>query len=273
MNPLMESIDPRYREMIAAFVSDKRNWVIPAYGIRKRRIDLTVAKVQEETQIKGDYIYADYNSNGVAEIALNSPSEDAFPLIALSGVSDLPYDKVYITSDAQPGLFINLWYGYRSRFISPTSAIATIGSILNAVEVQGPRTLSGVQVLADRPVLTRDVGIIAGAQFLSNSNLAAGATQQVFAAASNTNGAIVWDCKILTNSAAANMVQLLAKATAPTAQLDGVLIHLGWQIAAAAVNAPFAMPRLKFIPAGLGLFFFNTTAETAATRQVDYTLL
>lgn len=145
-------------------------------------------------------------------------------------------------------------------------------AITNTVTVQGPRVITAGPLVTDQPLLMRDVGSVPGAQFLSNANQAALATQQVFSAASNVNGAIVWDVEITTASAAQQSVALLAKATAPTTAIDGTEVAQVGCLAAALGTLP-RMPHPRFIPAGLGLFFFIVALETQSYHKVDYTLL
>src|SRR3954469_16663111 len=73
---------------------------------------------------------------------------------------------------------------------------------------------------------------------------------QVFSAASNANGAVVWEATI---RAPANQTNtFLAKATAPATVLDGTLIR-GEREGGGTLGGQ-ELPRPRFIPAGLGLF-------------------
>lgn len=260
-----ESRDQNYRSMVDPMTADKRGRVIPAYGMRRKRILLDAAFVDQEFLVQGDYVYADFNSTGTGEIRLNSPSEDPWPILALAGVADLPYEKIYLTSSAQAGKFLNLWYGYRSRFISPTSAIATIGSITNPVSVVGPRALNLPAVLADMPVLTREMGMRYGVNFTSRALLANSFNEVVFSAASNVNGAIIWDAQMATSGTKCMLGDVQAS---PPAGTD---ILFGANPAGNAVSPRLARP--IFYPAGTQLAFLGIATETFAERFVLYTLL
>lgn len=279
-----ESDDPIYRAMVAAFIADKRDRVIPAYGIRRMRIPLDVALVDAEYKIRGDFLYADYNSTGVAECSLNNTSEDGFPLLALAGVQNIPYDGIYVTSAAQPGLFLNLWYGYNSQFISPTSAIATIGSITNAVKVSDSagtairsRLPFAALVSTDPYLLSQDGGFNYGVSFASVATITAGTPLNAVAAASNTAGMIVWDGQCanyqVTGIAESSM---LCKATAPTTLVDGdVLASIDFYgpAIATAVASKGKMNRSMRISSGKRLdFMVGTTDTQGMIKRALYTL-
>lgn len=138
MNIPGENAGPRYHQLVDPLTADKRNRIIPAYGVRRKVILLDNAFNAQPLGLKGDFWYCDFNSTGVGLVQLNNVSEDPIPAVALAGLGNLPYDEMFITSAAQPGKVLNLWYGYGAEFISPTSAIATIGSILNPVTVTVP---------------------------------------------------------------------------------------------------------------------------------------
>lgn len=286
MNGPGENTGPRYRELVDPLTADKRNRVIPAFGVRRKIITLDVARVSEPLGLKGDVWYCDYNSTGVGLLQLNNSSEDPFPAIALTGLGNMPFDEIFITSAAQPGLVLNLWYGYGTEFLSPTSAIATIGSITNpvktadtlgaAIKSLGFATAVGA---ADRYLLAEDGGFAYGAAFSSSSLLASLATEQVFAAASNVNGAIIWEAEIATyNGTAFAAVSLHARTVVPAAYIDGDLIHqatVQWSTGAAYTQIGTSRFKPVRIAAGKGLWFLNQsgTTETLARRKVLYTLL
>ena len=263
-------MDRTYRDQVDPITADKRGRVLVPTTLRRIVLALDVALVEERKQCNGDFLYVDTNSTGVITVKLNSTSEDPIPLTAQAAVEGVPMKDVFISCAAQPGKIINLWYGYQARFKPPSQSIATIGSITNPVGVQGPRSLANGPVLADLPVLTREVGIVYGASYVSNTGLGAAGTSQVFSAASNANGATIHAAGIAT-AAANNTIALLAKATAPTTSIDGVPILACISSGAAILTAP-RLARAVFIPAGLGLFFFSAAVEAAAQRDVLYTL-
>lgn len=134
--------------------------------------------------------------------------------------------------------------------------------------------ITAAPALATRKMTVQDVGIVYGASFQSNSVLGAAGTAQVFAAASNPNGAIVWLAQGFTASASGNhSISLLAKATAPTTSIDGDLIYCDAPVTAANVSPNHELPRPVFIPAGKGLFWWSAQIETLTIKKVLYSLL
>lgn len=278
------SQDRIYREQVEGFESDKRDRVIPAFGIRRKVIRLDQALNVQQLGIKGDFLYADYNSTGVGLLQLNNSSEDAFPILALAGIQDLPFDDVYITANAQPGLIINLWYGYRSRFVSPTSAIATIGSITNPVknaDYNGNSidSLAKAGVYAgERLLSTIDGGNGYGVSFESSANMTAGTPLNVSAAASNTGGIMLVDVMryALTNIGA-NRSTYLCKATAPASIVDGevqaAVNSMAVDVGGTVYVSTIALMRAKRIGAGLRQDFMNLSNDTSAFQSAKYTLL
>ncbi len=283
MNGPYENSDPDYRRMVDPFTVDKRNRVIPTYGIRKKKILLDVALVQQEFKLLGDFVYVDYNSTGVAECSLNSPSEDAFPLLSLAGVQNIPYEGLYITAAAQAGLFLNLWYGYASQFISPTSAIATIGSITNPVKIEAT---NGNDIFAVTPFqallssmnyqMTQDGGFSYGVSFKSTTVLAANVSEQVFAPGSNTLGAVIWTGQARGSNgvAAAVTLALQAHTAAPNGfALGDVLAMARDQAIFTGFGSQFMeLNRSTRISSGKGVYHTAGTLEGTGNRFVNYTL-
>ena len=110
-----------------------------------------------------------------------------------------------------------------------------------------------------------------GAAYSSNVAIAAGVTSQVFSAAANVNGAIVWAAELFSGSAAAHSMALLAQIAAPLSVVDGDILLL---IAARAAGVgQDRLNRPVFIAAGKGLWFFSFSLEDSALRSVLYTLL
>lgn len=134
--------DRTYREQTDPITSDKRDRIIPASSLRKKVLALDVARNAEHLVLHGDFLFADRNSTGQVDVQLNSTSEDAWPLTAQDGVRDIPIRDVFITHAAQAGKVLNLWYGYRARFLAGANSIASIGSILSPVDLNY-RTLAG----------------------------------------------------------------------------------------------------------------------------------
>jgi len=103
----------------------------------RRVLALDQALNQFEVNVPGDFIYLDQNSTGIISYVLdsNDPNAPAMPAGANWYQGGVPYRKLYITSAAQPGKIVNLWYGWSAHFTPPNSAIQSIGSIINPVTV------------------------------------------------------------------------------------------------------------------------------------------
>jgi len=115
-------------------------------------------------------------------------------------------------------------------------------------------------------------GFAYGASFGSVTLQAANTALNVFTAGANPNGAIVWLADGQVSAAGVIQLSLLAKATAPTTAIDGDMIATGRTVAANQMG--FHIDRPVLIPAGKGLYFFNSAAEVAPTQKgVLYTLL
>jgi hypothetical protein len=124
-----------FREQLEPITADKRGIVIPRSSLRRLRLPLDAARNEVPFKCEGDMLYADSDSTGVITVRLNSESEDPWPIKAQGGVQNIPMREILVTHAAQAGKVLNLWYGYRARFVAPSADIATIGSILNRVGV------------------------------------------------------------------------------------------------------------------------------------------
>jgi len=130
------SQSPGYREQVEDITADKRGRVILASTLRRLQpLALDVAQTDTPLRVNGDYLYADPDSTGKIYVKLNSGAEDAFPLTAQAAVEGIPIKDILVSWAAQPGLVMNLWYGYQARFKPPQQSIASIGSILTPVNL------------------------------------------------------------------------------------------------------------------------------------------
>lgn len=111
------------------------------------------------------------------------------------------------------------------------------------------------------------------ASYSSNVNLAANTAVQVFSAASNVNGATLHSATMTALvGAGAGIVALVAKAAAPANNADGaVILSVGSGATSAAANSATLQKPIK-IPAGVGLYFISSVAESYSLKGVQYTL-
>lgn len=230
------------------------------------------AGVTQELAVYGKYFRL-MTTVGAVDVQLMSKGrvvEEATNVQA--GYYDQPasgFDGVRITSATSQTIQIAVTNGTGGYDRSTGDVNVLPGGVIG---VQGPRALSGVPVLADLPVLTRDVGGYPASSFSSSSALAAAGTEAVFLPAANPNGAILYERQVTTNSAAVGTIVLLAKSSAPATFSDGVC-HYMINNVAGAMQVGGVIDKPVFIPAGLGLYFRSDQLETFARRFVTYSIL
>lgn len=210
-------------------------------------------------QIAGDFFYVDTDptaSNGVATMQLNSSQDAAtakFFIQAGFGISQT-FKQVRITWAAQPGKKMRILYATGDRVV--------------------PANTASVQILNTVPM--QEQGYSYGASYKSTTNMAANTPDNVWSAASNVNGAVIWaGYGVTVNGAGANSYSLLCKATAPANITDGDVIaspNSGWAIAG-TFCAFLSVLRAARISAGKRGDFIAQVAETNGQRTLLYTLL
>lgn len=138
--------------------------------------------------------------------------------------------------------------------VTDNSLVGTVtldAATLAALESTDVNAASIAQLLGIRP----DNAIA------NNSGGAASAVLTAVASGTNVNGLWVTEAQIFGyNSAAAHAIALIAKATAPANTADGqVILHAG---ALSGQNFFAQLNKPVFVPAGLGLHFFNVSADS-----------
>jgi hypothetical protein len=142
--------------------------------------------------------------------------------------------------------------------------------------LSGTVTVNGGQLATitdiTNTVKVREEGFSYGAAHKVNSLLGAAATETVVAPGANVNGIVLWDAQIFSTNGG-YLMSLLSKASAPTSVADGDIYLIAKAINQVA-HLHGELKRPVRIPAGRGLYFYNTTAESGASvRSVLYTLL
>lgn len=115
-----------------------------------------------------------------------------------------------------------------------------------------------------------------GSSWKSNATQAANTAVEVFSAAANARGAIVWMASLCShNSSGWSVPVMLVKAGVPVSVTDGDILLAGplAMLAASSYTSHARLDRPVFVPAGRGLYFINTTADNAGLRHVLYDLL
>ncbi len=116
-------------EALRIINADKRGVLSPFANVQKKVLLLDNATNQEELRVEGDFVYADPLSTGLIGVKYNADAMPAFPFRASTGVRGFPYKTLLLNWAAQPGLVLNLWYGFGAEIIPPNQDIANIGSI------------------------------------------------------------------------------------------------------------------------------------------------
>ncbi len=129
--------------------------------------------------------------------------------------------------------------------------------------------------LAGSVAITADSGFT---QFIDANPRGLGATVNVFTAAANVNGAIARNMTEFMYSAVfASNSAFIAKATAPLGPSDGFVLAYSKVKVVNAGTFAYSMdkPEPVFVPAGLGLWYYNQDAQSGINniRALDYKLL
>jgi hypothetical protein len=88
----------------------------------------------------------------------------------------------------------------------------------------------------------------------------------IFTPGANLNGAILLSAMVVGNEGSNGVVSFLAKASSPVAVNDGEVLHAVNIFAGNLANPVLPFP--QFVPAGLGLYMFNTLGLSAAAQNL-----
>lgn len=267
---------------------------VPFTEVRDRRrafplyydLDLTVARsiaagTPAVLPLAGNFFFIDQDPTNVGNATVRFVDNNSVwdtPIAVGPGSNwRVPFTGLVIENAAQAGKRLRILYGVDIETVPGINAQVVIAG---AVSVIGPHAMNVGPVLTDSPVLTREVGILFGSNFQSAANLAAGATEQIFSAAANANGAVIWEAEIDSLPSLAGtgtIVSLHTHTAAPAAFTDGqahlqVIVNLATAVGQDAAGRQLA--RARFIPAGRGAWFYNNGggAEGAGRRRCLYTL-
>lgn len=216
-------------------------------------IDLTIAGVNEIVNISGDFLYIDPSSTGVATLELNNQYNDpAAPFYIQSGFAiNAIFKQIKLSWVAQAGKKIRLMYSTGERVVPAFSAQLSISGNVSMV----------------------DAGEDYNGTFKSTSSLVGLTAEQVFSAATNTNGAIVFSAYGCAYNGGNQILALIAKAGAPATLIDGdVLASSIWASTASIANLQLLQP-MK-VAAGKGLYFISAMNDgVSPMRSCQYKLL
>lgn len=239
-----------------------------------RLVESFTADVPKDFVIPGDFFLLESAPAGLVDVRFfrgGARVAEGELLASTQGWKSKPkggYDRVEIISSVTQAIAFHVVKG-------EVDVNTFSGSIVGAVSVQGPRALSSGPVLADLPVLVRDVGFVYGVSFVSLSPLTLVVSQEVVAPAANVNGLTIWAARARSsNAVAVANIQLQAHTAPPNSGTVGdfLAICANSDSIAGIFNAYLMLDRPVFVPAGKGVYFTVTTTESSGARHVVYTL-
>jgi hypothetical protein len=240
-------------------VRDRRRSVPFYYDVDLSTARSIAAGTHLTLPVAGNSFYSDQNPNqGAATVVFQDTNLNprGTPLYVGPGwIGSVPFTQLLIEHAAQAGKIFRFVYGVDIDFKPSLSGSLSIGGAISATPY----------------------GFTFGASYKSTTALAANTPETVFTPAANVNGAVLWAADFVTvNAGGAGVAAgFVAKTSAPATPIDGDVI-LGGQtffLGAAPQATTGTLQRPVLIPAGRGLYFISTPAETTAYRGALYTLL
>lgn len=258
---------PEFRSFLENYLGDKRGVPYPKGNLYHVIIPLDNPFKAQRQQAQGDLLFADRDTTGIAYVHLNRPSVDkqGFPMDKNTVLSGFPIDEIYIENQtAQPGLVLSLWYGYGAKIFPPNQA-TTISGTVNTL-ITNP---------FGNPVLVNDQGFAYATSFISSAAFAANTPINVWSAASNVNGAALWDAEGIAANTGDPQFTLLSKATAPASITDGDAIGLSLYKNSSGTTNIYSLKlgRSRVIPSGKRLdWIAGAAGGSLDLRSCLYTL-
>lgn len=171
----------------------------------------------------------------------------------------------------------------RVRLVSATTQavqfVTRLGNVVeyNAAPIGDTAIVSSVPLdLTAATLLSMLTPGLPAAHYSVNTALSANVAENVFTAAANVNGAIIWSAAMADLMATAGTMSMLAKATAPANTADGQILMLQQMMpVAGGIYSHGQKEYPTRIAAGLGLWFITSIASGSNTpiRSCRYTLL
>ena len=273
-----------FQEYYDRVYGDKRGILFGGGNLQPLELNLNAAQSLKDFELQGDFIWMDPDSTGDIRVKFSMAQPRAMTMRANYRFARVPFKQLLIEWDAQPGETAILWTGWGVEALPSANDITNLSNIINpvtvqeilsAVEVKGPRSYNNAPVLADLPVLVREIGYVAASNFLSNATFAADTAQTIFSAASNANGAIVWEGSFWHRTGTTGTIStVLAKSSAPvnTGDGEGIITQQFSQDGGAVWYSSGQLARPRFIAAGYGLYEISNIATTARSSRYSYTL-
>ena len=230
-----------------------------------RSITGTGANVPLILNISGNSFFVDADTVNVGTAIVhfqdtNLGNASAPFYVAPGFVATVGFTQILVENAAQAGKRLRIFYGVDIDFragvnASTISGVVTVGNAKSA------------------PANVVNSGFDYGVSYKSTTALAALTPEQVFSAAANVNGAIVWTAEALSGvGAGIQQCAFIAKAAAPVSLIDGDVVSIS-DFAFTNTWGKTKTSRPVKIPAGKGLYFIASLAESSAHRLCLYTLL
>lgn len=207
------------------------------------------------------YVDQDTSTVGYATVHFQDTNLGISPAPIFVGpgfIANVPFTQLLVENTAQAGKRLRVFYGVDIDFQAGVNAQVSISGTLNAA-------------------IVRD-SIVPQIQFASSYQsttvLAANTPEQIFSAAANANGAILWaaDLALNTNPNFA-LAAMVSGAAAPATVVNGNVIVASQFVSNPGYLSGFVLPNPVRIPAGNGLWYISQSAEVVVLRHALYTLL
>lgn len=236
-------------------------------------VDLTTARSigannQLVIEIAANSFYADADTtnggNATVHFQDTNLGSSSAPFFVSPGfIANVGFTKLLIENTAQAGKRLRIFYGVDIDFQA---------GVNSSISISGAVTVSNS---ISSPVHVDLNGYSFGTSYQSVTAMAANTPDTVFLAAANTNGAIIYDLGFANNSAGIPYAGFITKNGAPASLVDGTLLlssdSVG-MLAGSFMTCGSLKSPIK-IPAGVGLYYISSAAESSCVRRAKYTLL
>lgn len=203
------------------------------------------------------YVDQDTNTVGYATVHFQDTNLGISPAPIYVGpgfIANVPFTQLLIENTAQAGKRLRIFYGVDIDFQAGVNAQIAVTGTLNVIEQ----------------------GMAYSASWVSNTNLAANTPATVFTPAANTNGALIEYLGAASSFNATDGTNaFIAHTAAPGNLITGDCLAVGQKSGLSTYYmSSISLQGKIIIPAGKGLYFITSAAETNITQKsVLYKLL
>lgn len=217
-----------------------------------RAIGSTGANVPLILNIAGNSLYIDQDTAKVGNATIHfqdtNLSSASAPLFVSAGfIANVPFTQLLVENTAQPGKRLRIFYGVDIDFQAGVNASISI---------------SGTVAVSNLPDWCLNPAYV----WTSTTNAAANTAEMIIDPAFNTNGVVVYFASFASETGtSASIASIIAHTVAPTTPTDGTVI-----VPTMDKNGTTNMGMTQMaimIPAGKGLFFISSAAETSGRNM------